>query len=119
LGVHLWAQAVEEAGTTDTPAIRQALKNQRFDAPSGPVRIDTENQHTWKTMRLGLENVRTSADVPSNSCSICWKLSRVRTSLVPSRREGPQTRVLPISLLQLFYPTLCCSLGLKPDELRR
>ena len=45
-GVHLWAQAVEEAGTTDTPAIRQALRNQRFDAPGGPVRVDSENQHT-------------------------------------------------------------------------
>ena len=53
LGVHLWAQAVEEAGTTDTPAIRQALRKQKFDAPSGLVRIDSENQHTWKTVRLG------------------------------------------------------------------
>jgi urea transport system substrate-binding protein len=52
-GVHLWAQAVEAAGTADTPAIRRSLVNQRFDAPGGPVRIDPENQHTWKTMRLG------------------------------------------------------------------
>jgi len=53
LGVHLWAQAVEEAGTTDTSAVREALRRQKFDAPSGPVRIDSENQHTWKTVRLG------------------------------------------------------------------
>jgi urea transport system substrate-binding protein len=53
LGVHLWAQAVEEARTTDTSALREALRRQRFDAPSGPVRIDSENQHTWKTVRLG------------------------------------------------------------------
>jgi urea transport system substrate-binding protein len=53
LGVHLWAQAVEEARTTNTPAIRQALRTQKFDAPGGPVRIDSENQHTWKTVRLG------------------------------------------------------------------
>jgi ABC-type branched-subunit amino acid transport system substrate-binding protein len=52
-GVHLWAQAVEAAKNTDTPSIRQALRNQRFEAPGGPVRIDPENQHTWKTMRLG------------------------------------------------------------------
>ena len=53
LGVHLWAQAVEAAGTADAPAIKEALPNQRFEAPGGPVRIDSENQHTWKTMRLG------------------------------------------------------------------
>ena len=53
VGVDLWAQAVEAAGTTDAPGIRQALRNQRFYAPGGPVRIDSENQHTWKTMRLG------------------------------------------------------------------
>lgn len=53
LGVHLWAQAVEEAGKADTLAIRQALRKQKFDAPGGPVRVDSENQHTWKTMRLG------------------------------------------------------------------
>jgi Periplasmic binding protein domain len=53
LGVHLWAQAVEEAGTRDTSAVREALRRQKFDAPSGPVRIDSENQRTWKTVRLG------------------------------------------------------------------
>jgi len=52
-GVHLWAQAVEAGGAADAPIIRQALPNQRFEAPGGPVRIDPENQHTWKTMRLG------------------------------------------------------------------
>lgn len=53
LGVHLWAQAAQVAGPDDVAAIRQALPNQSFDAPGGRVRIDGENQHTWKTMRLG------------------------------------------------------------------
>jgi urea transport system substrate-binding protein len=53
LGVHLWAQAAEAAGGDDVTAIRRALPNQSFDAPGGRVRIDSENQHTWKTMRLG------------------------------------------------------------------
>ena len=35
------------------PAIREALRNQKFEAPGGLVRIDPESQHTWKTMRLG------------------------------------------------------------------
>jgi urea transport system substrate-binding protein len=52
-GVHLWAQAAHAADPDDVAAIRQALPNQSFEAPGGRVRIDAENQHTWKTMRLG------------------------------------------------------------------
>jgi hypothetical protein len=51
--VHLWAQSVEEAGRNNVSAVREALCHQKFEAPGGPVRIDPENQHTWKTMRLG------------------------------------------------------------------
>jgi urea transport system substrate-binding protein len=53
LGVHLWAQAAELAGGGDARAIREALRNQSFDAPGGIVRIDPDNQHTWKTARVG------------------------------------------------------------------
>ena len=53
LGVHLWAQATQSADPDDIGAIRRALPNQSFEAPGGRVRIDAENQHTWKTVRLG------------------------------------------------------------------
>ncbi len=53
VGVHLWARAVEAAGSVDVPAIRQALRNVTLEAPEGPVRIDPANQHTWKTVRVG------------------------------------------------------------------
>jgi urea transport system substrate-binding protein len=53
LGVHLWAQAAATAGGDDVRAIRRALPNQSFDGPGGRVRIDADNQNTWKTMRLG------------------------------------------------------------------
>ncbi len=53
LGVHLWAQAAESADGGDTRSIREALRNQSFDAPGGVVRIDPNNQHTWKTARVG------------------------------------------------------------------
>jgi urea transport system substrate-binding protein len=52
-GVHLWAQAVRAAGSDDVRAIRKAMMGQEYDAPGGPVRIDPETQHTWKTVRLG------------------------------------------------------------------
>jgi urea transport system substrate-binding protein len=51
--VFLWAQAIEAAGRAEPRAIRDAIKNQTFDAPSGPVRVDPENQHLWKIFRLG------------------------------------------------------------------
>jgi urea transport system substrate-binding protein len=52
VGVHLWAQAAESAGG-DARAIREALRSQSFDAPGGVARVDPDNQHTWKTARIG------------------------------------------------------------------
>lgn len=53
VGVHLWAQAVDAADDDDARAVRRSLRNQSYDAPEGPVRIDPESLYTWKTMRLG------------------------------------------------------------------
>lgn len=61
-GVHLFAQAVEAAGTTDPTAVAAALIGQRFDGPTGPVtmlpsghlqqainlvRVDDEGRHAF------------------------------------------------------------------------
>lgn len=51
--VHLWAQAVEAAGTTDVDAVREAAAGIEFNAPGGPVAIDGDNQHVYKTVRIG------------------------------------------------------------------
>lgn len=53
ISVHLWAQAVQETGTDDVSEVRQALGDQSFDAPGGLVYVDPENQHIWKTVRIG------------------------------------------------------------------
>ncbi len=53
IGVHLWAQAVTEAGTDDVSQIRRAMRHQAFEAPEGMVRIDPETQHTSKVFRIG------------------------------------------------------------------
>jgi urea transport system substrate-binding protein len=52
-GVHLWAQAVEDAGVAEVRAIRNAIKRQSYDAPGGVVYVEPENQHTWKVVRIG------------------------------------------------------------------
>jgi urea transport system substrate-binding protein len=52
-GVHLWAEAVQAAGTDDVRAIRAAIKGQVFDAPEGVVQVDPATQHTAKISRIG------------------------------------------------------------------
>ena len=52
--VYLWAQAVEDAGTDDVSAVRRAMQYQSFPAPEGIVYVDPDNQHTWKTVRIGI-----------------------------------------------------------------
>lgn len=53
-GVYLWAEAVKKAGSTEVDKVREAAKSGvEFKAPEGLVKIEPENQHTWKTVRIG------------------------------------------------------------------
>jgi urea ABC transporter urea binding protein len=51
--VHLFALAVERAGTLDTQRLVEAALGLSFEAPEGPVQIDPDNNHTWLTPRIG------------------------------------------------------------------
>ena len=53
LGVHLWAQSVRDAGTDEVGAVRKAIADQALKAPEGIVYVNSENNHTWKTVRVG------------------------------------------------------------------
>ncbi|EMI52594.1 transporter substrate-binding protein [Rhodopirellula sallentina] len=53
IGVHLWAQAVRDAESTEPKQIRRAMLGQRIAAPEGNIRIDPETQHCFKTPRVG------------------------------------------------------------------
>lgn len=61
MGVHMWAQAVREAGTTDVRQVRSAMRRQSMDAPEGVVAIDPESQHAWRTACIG--RIRTDRQV--------------------------------------------------------
>lgn len=52
-GVYLYAAAVKKAKTDDTAAVRKALLGLTFNAPGGEVKIDPENQHTWRPVKVG------------------------------------------------------------------
>jgi len=49
VGIKMWAQAVEQAGTTDVNAVRQAVGGQMVKAPSGfDYTMDAKNHHLHK-----------------------------------------------------------------------
>jgi urea transport system substrate-binding protein len=52
-GVYLWKLAVEKAKSTEVAAVKAAAKGIEFAAPEGPVKIDGDNQHTYKIVRIG------------------------------------------------------------------
>jgi len=52
--VHIWAAAVEKAGSTDPEKVKEAARGLTFDAPEGRVRVDDVNQHLYKTARIGV-----------------------------------------------------------------
>lgn len=52
-GVHLWAKAVEQAGTTDVDAVIEELESGlSWEAPSGKVTIDPKSHHAIKDVYL-------------------------------------------------------------------
>jgi urea transport system substrate-binding protein len=67
IGIHMWRQAVEQAGTTDVDAVRQAIGYQTFKAPSGfDIAMDEKNHHLHKPVFIG----EVTADGQFN---IVWK----------------------------------------------
>lgn len=67
VGVYLWAQAVEEAGSVEVDAVKEAAKGLTFDAPEGPVTVSDWNQHIFKTARIGVINAEGLIDEVWNS----------------------------------------------------
>jgi len=52
MGVHLWKQAVEKAGTFDVDKVRDALVGQKFKGPAGEVTMQ-ENHHLVNNVFIG------------------------------------------------------------------
>ena len=67
IGIHMWAQAVEKAKSTDTDKVIAAMAGQSFKAPSGfTVKMDEKNHHLHKPVFLG----EVKAD---GQFSVVWK----------------------------------------------
>ena len=52
--VKLWAAAATKANSTEVEAVKKAAGGISLDLPEGKVTIDGENQHVFKTARIGL-----------------------------------------------------------------
>nr|WP_324384708.1 urea ABC transporter substrate-binding protein [Zoogloea sp.] len=54
IGIHMWAQAVEKAKSTDVDKVIAAMAGQTFKAPSGFVaKMDEKNHHLHKPVFIG------------------------------------------------------------------
>ncbi|MFC6083161.1 urea ABC transporter substrate-binding protein [Sphaerisporangium aureirubrum] len=52
--VYLWAEAAKKAGSVDIEAVKKAAGGIALELPEGLVTIDGENQHMYKTARIGV-----------------------------------------------------------------
>lgn len=54
IGIHLWKQAVEKAGSTNVDQVIAAMGGQSFKAPDGfTIKMDEKNHHLWKPVFIG------------------------------------------------------------------
>ena len=54
VGIHMWAQAVEKAKSTDVNKVIAAVGGQKFKAPSGfEIKMDEKNHHLHKPVFIG------------------------------------------------------------------
>ena len=53
VGIHMWAQAVKKAGTTDVDKVRAAMYGQTFKAPDGFTLTMGDNHHLYKPVMIG------------------------------------------------------------------
>ncbi len=53
VGVKLWAQAVQDMGSSEPNRVNPALLRQSIKSPSGIAAIDADSRHLWKMTRVG------------------------------------------------------------------
>ncbi len=89
VGIHMWAQAVEKAGSTDVDKVRTATVGQTFKAPCGFELEMDGNHHLHKPVFIG--EIR-----PDGQFSVVWKTKApVRAQpwspFIPGNDKKPDT----------------------------
>lgn len=71
IGIHMWKQAVEKAGTTDVEKVIAAMGGQTFKAPDGyTVKMDEKNHHLHKPVYIGEINADGQFDIVYKSAGL-------------------------------------------------
>jgi urea transport system substrate-binding protein len=77
-GIHMYAQAVQKAGTTDQAKVTAALEGGiTFDGPGGPVSIDPKTHHTVYDVEIAQTNATHTFDIVKTTPQVqpAWEQS--------------------------------------------
>jgi urea transport system substrate-binding protein len=84
VGVHLWAQAVSDAGTETPEQVDRAMRLQSVAAPSGIAAVDRSTRHLWKQARIGKAR-------PDGQFEVVWNSDdALRPNPFPDYRSRPE-----------------------------
>lgn len=89
IGMHMWKQAVEKAGSVDVDKVRAAMIGQTFNAPDGFKIMMDGNHHLHKPVMIG--EIR-----PDGQFNVVWKTSKpIRAQpwspYIPGNQGKPDT----------------------------
>jgi urea transport system substrate-binding protein len=103
IGIHMWAQAVEQAGTINVDAVRQAVAGQTFEAPAGfTVKMDEKNHHIHRPVYIA--EIRADGQF-----DVVWPKGEAAKTAGPVRAE-PWSKYVPDSKEKVAdwqYPWVC------------
>lgn len=110
VGIHMWAQAVEKAGSTEVDKVREAMAEQSFKAPSGYTLVmDKSNHHLHKPVMIGedpraasratLEPVHPGQREEAGACAEEQLSSAVKNPAPLTRRSPERNGNAPVARL--------------------
>ena len=97
IGFKMWVQAVEQAGTTDVDAVRQAMYGQKVKPPGGFSAVMNTNHHLSKPVMIG----EIQATGSSTSCGRPRRRSRPTPGALSADKGKIADWTLPLGLRQL------------------
>lgn len=90
-GWHLWAEAVEKAGSTDKDKVTKALESEiTFDGPSGLVKLDGGSHHLIQNVHIAETNENKGFDVIDSQQSVPPSYEQEVCDLIANPNEKTQ-----------------------------
>jgi len=90
-GWHLWAEAVEKAGSTDKDKVTEALESKiTFDGPSGLVKLDGGSHHLIQNVHIAETNENKGFDVIDSQQSVPPSYEQEVCDLIANPNEKTQ-----------------------------